>query len=131
MPQQRVTVATFDQAANAHLSKAQIEEEGIEAFIADENTVTMNWLFSNAVGGIKLQVNAADAEKAIEILRGRSAQIEDDDDLRCPACGSRNVVYEAFSRKLFLLSFLLLGAPLPFLRRRWHCRGCGHEWTVR
>ena len=43
-----------------------LEENGIWAFVADEHTVTMeSWSF---LVGIKVQVAATDAERAIELL---------------------------------------------------------------
>ena len=42
--------------------------EGITAFVADEHLVTMNWLYSNAVGGVRLRVLAEDVEPALPLL---------------------------------------------------------------
>jgi len=52
----------------ADLAKARLEAEGIPAFAADEYIVRFDWFYSNAVGGIRLQVAEPDAELAMEIL---------------------------------------------------------------
>jgi len=63
-----VTVATFDDMPSAHIALGRMHAEGIEAMLADENLVQTDWLYSIAVGGIKLQVDERDAEHASQIL---------------------------------------------------------------
>ena len=55
-----VTVKTFDNSMDAHLLKSRIESEGVRCFLFDDETVTMNPLFAQAIGGIKLKVNQRD-----------------------------------------------------------------------
>ena len=64
------TVATFDLAPKAELARNVLAAAGIPAVIADAEIVAMDWLISNAVGGIKLQVREEDAERAAEMLAG-------------------------------------------------------------
>jgi hypothetical protein len=49
-----------------------MEEEGISCWLKDENTVTLNPIWTQAVGGIKLMVAATQVERAREILRNVS-----------------------------------------------------------
>ncbi len=138
MTEELVTIATFSTAVEADLARARLESEGIECFLADEHTVTVNWLYSQAVGGVKLQVREADAQRAVEILKGTSTLAEDAEGReteetegakpRCPRCDSPDVHYERFSRRLAFLSWLVLSFPLPFLKRKWKCENCGYEW---
>ena len=96
----------------------------------------MNWLYSNAVGGVKLQVKELDVQRTIKILRQEPVSAdsvgdkvrEDDDKSRCPKCNSLDVDYEKFSRRLVFASWLLLGIPFPIQRRKWKCRKCGYQW---
>ena len=64
-----ITIASFSQPIEAHLTKTRLEADGIECFIFDEHIVRMNWLYSNAIGGVKLQVKEPDVERSIEILQ--------------------------------------------------------------
>src|SRR5262245_49182373 len=57
-----VTIATFDQPAQARLAKNALDEAGIQSMVSDENLVAMDWLLSNAVGGVKVQVWEEDAD---------------------------------------------------------------------
>jgi hypothetical protein len=63
-----ITVASTSHTYEAHLIKSKLESEGIPAFIKDEHVVTANWLYSLAVGGVKIQVAQRDVERAKEIL---------------------------------------------------------------
>ena len=133
-----ITIATFSQAIEAHVSKTKLESEGIECFIADENIVNMNWFYSNAVGGVKLQVKEADVKRAIEILHQKPISVDfvtdeaekEDEGLYCPKCNSSDVYYEKFSRRLVFTSWLILGIPFLFFKKKWICQKCGYEWKV-
>jgi len=63
-----VIIARYDGMPEAHIAMGRLEAEGIKAWLADEHLVQTDWLYSIAVGGIKLQVAADDAERAIKIL---------------------------------------------------------------
>ena len=53
---------------DAHIAMGRLAAEGIDAWLADEHLVQTDWLYSVAVGGIKLQVRPEDAEQARTIL---------------------------------------------------------------
>ena len=52
----------------AFVEKSVLEAAGVECFLQDDNVVRMDWLWSNALGGIKLIVREKDAEEAEKIL---------------------------------------------------------------
>ena len=59
------TIRTFENGMQAEMVRQLLENEGIRACVMDEN---MGSMFHVAVGGVKLMVDDADVEKAIEIL---------------------------------------------------------------
>jgi len=65
-----ITVASTSHTYEAHLIKTKLESEGIPAFIQDEHVVTANWLYSLAVGGVKVKVAQNDVERAKKVLDG-------------------------------------------------------------
>jgi hypothetical protein len=99
MEDQLVTVETYQFLPQAQAAKLQLEGNGITVFLADAETVNMDWLLGNAIGNIKLQVPAEQAEHALTILddmrekarERREAEEEEDDDerVRCLACGAK------------------------------------------
>jgi len=63
-----VTVLTVSYPQQLWIIKSRLEAEGIVCFAKDELTVQSNNLWSNAVGGVKLQVQREDVDRALEIL---------------------------------------------------------------
>jgi hypothetical protein len=64
-----VTVAHYPFRPAAEAARLSLDAEGIPTFLSDAEIVDMDWLLGNALGWIKLQVPAVDAERATEILR--------------------------------------------------------------
>jgi len=76
-----VTIARFDFLPQAEIVRGRLLAEGIDCRLADQHLVQTDWLYSIAVGGIKLQVEAKDAERAQAILnRDYSADLDPETD---------------------------------------------------
>ncbi|MDQ3109584.1 MAG: DUF2007 domain-containing protein [Bacteroidota bacterium] len=71
-----VTVAVFTYGHEAAIPKARLESEGILCFLKDEHTLMLQPFFSFNGGGIKLQVNAEDAEDALQVLKDMGYETE-------------------------------------------------------
>jgi hypothetical protein len=133
-----VTVASFSEPLQAHLASTKLEAEGIECCISDENIVGMYWLYSQAVGGVKLQVREKDVERARLMLQlpqeQKDAVVEKEEIQQkesgtcCPKCSSEEIEYEKYSKKAFYLTILFLGFPALFRKDRYGCNSCGHKW---
>ena len=63
-----ITIKTYTYPHEVYVERGKLESEGIQTFLKDEATVQVYNFYSNAVGGVKLQVFADDAERAIAIL---------------------------------------------------------------
>lgn len=130
------TIAVFDHVMEAEIAKGRLEAEGIEAFVQDENLVVQNWLYRNAIGGLRLQVAADDANRAAEILASMtfddqdlepdSSRIEDTD--FCPSCRSDEIEYVRPDKRSAYLSWLLVGFPILARPRQVRCSACSHSW---
>jgi hypothetical protein len=90
-----VTVETYRSLPEAEAARIHLAAEGISAFLADAETVNMDWLLGDAVGGIKLQVPAGVVERTARLLgevrRQRSERPEEPQDAEetvCLACGT-------------------------------------------
>lgn len=68
-----VTIATYTTPYEAQIAKGMLETNGIPAFAANEHFVGVNWLLSNAIGGVTLQVTETDAEQARALLAQENA----------------------------------------------------------
>lgn len=128
-----VTLRQFRDLPEALLAKSVLDSAGIECFLADENTIRMDWLWSNLLGGIKLWVTEENAATASELLGRESAEgfeTEDAEELeppRCPQCHSANVLFEELSKHAAYAT-VLLGVPIPLRHLGWKCHSCGHHW---
>jgi len=63
-----ITIATFLKVEDAHLLRMRLESRGIPAFLRDENTIQLDWLYSNALGGVRVDVADEDEDAAKAIL---------------------------------------------------------------
>jgi hypothetical protein len=72
-----ITIFTFEFAHEAPIVKGKLESEGILCFLKDELTAQVVPFYSNAIGGVKLQVIESDAPQAIEVLK-ESGYIKDE-----------------------------------------------------
>jgi hypothetical protein len=64
-----ITVLTFTQPSELYVIRARLESEGIESLVLNELSSQLRPFFSDAVGGIKLQVKEVDLDKTVEILK--------------------------------------------------------------
>ncbi len=135
-PDSLVTVRLFDDPVQAHLARCLLENAGLQAFVHDEHIVTLNRLFSHAVGGVKLKVPAADERVALEVLAEvdeRPFTNADDQPLACPQCHgkrlSRGPAMQGNARGWahMAVAFLFMAYPLA-LSHRYKCEDCGHTF---
>jgi phage gp36-like protein len=72
------TLAAFNKPIDAHLLIARLQGSGIAAYARDEYMVTIDWLASNAVGGVKVDVADEDYDRAVEVMSTCPATEPDD-----------------------------------------------------
>ena len=124
------TVANFSFPYEAQIAWAKLDSEGIPAFIADEHTINANWLYSNALGGVRLQVPAEFVEDASSILAEEYADdLEKEqgyDSLTCSKCGGANTEFQGTNKRGAFLAFLVIDFPLYPVKDKFKCRDCGH-----
>lgn len=129
-----ITVASFSQPVEAHLAKARLEADGITCIVSDEYLVRVDWLLSNAIGGVKLMVPVWEADHAKDILRPRprllvAAEPESDEEMICPRCHTDDVYFtRSYAHRAAAFFVILLGMVLPIRHRRWTCKQCGYSW---
>lgn len=127
-----VILAQYDNYVPAHLARGRLEEEGIRCWLQDENTVTTMPVWSHAIGGIKLMVVEAQAERARQILSDTNEAYKAS--IPCPACGSQNTEAINTPRKpvnLFTaIVSSLFGGYAVSVEKVQHCFDCGKEYVV-
>ena len=125
-----VLLNSYNNYIEAHIVKGVLEENDINCWLKDENTVTIDPILTNAVGGIKIMVAKAEAERAWEIL----SQLRKEQKLAvtCPQCGSNNIELVSTPRKainwLSAISTFFLGDYALTIEKVNHCFDCKHEF---
>jgi hypothetical protein len=128
-----IAIRRYRDIPAALLAKSILDSAGIENFLTDVNTVRMDWLWSNALGGVRLFVKDSDASAAEELLNQSfqdSFEVEGQERFtqpRCPVCQSFDVSYKGLHKRIAYAS-IILQVPIPLSRLGWRCASCGHMW---
>jgi hypothetical protein len=127
-----ILLKAYDNYVSAHIAMGRLKEDGINCWLKDENTVTIDPILTNAIGGIKLMVEKAQAQKAWDLLEAdRKEHLADN---RCPNCGSTNVELISTPRKAsnwasMLIGFFFTSYAMPVDKVN-HCFDCKHEFPA-
>lgn len=129
---QLITLTSFDNSFQAHLFRNYLAESGIEAYVFDENLVSINPLFNNLIGGIKVKVSLSDLGHAREILKEyNSASLTDEENetMVCPNCGSAELetnfkTASSTKSKLAMVISLFTGTYPLHLENGYYCKNC-------
>ncbi len=128
-----LTIRRFRDLPEALLAKGSLDSVGIDSFLEDENMVRIDWFISNLLGGIKLVVDAENAEAANEILNQPIPEnfdvegVGDYQQPHCPQCQSMDVSFEELDKPTAYGS-LFVSLPVPVRRKGWICHSCKHAW---
>jgi len=123
-----VTVKTFDSYFLANIILGRLQAEGVECYLKDETTVTMDPILTNAIGGIKIVVKKEDADAVTDIL-----QRYDEEYLNaatCPQCGEHQFTYIAkpgVTNFLTAVATTLFGSYALATDYVYQCGNCGYE----
>jgi len=124
-------IATFSFLHEAHIAKASLDAANIPAFLENEHTINMQWLYSNAIGGVRFSVPAEFEVEALELINSDfSDQVDQEfnsltkEKPICPSCGSSELVTYTIGKKPAFLVFLLFGFPLFFYKHGFKCKHC-------
>lgn len=142
-----VTVQIFTYPHEASIAQAKLESMGIDSFLKDENLVQVDPLYSNAIGGVKLQVWPDKAEEARNILieggfivvdkpkqKNKIEVLNTDqypDKTKCPYCESENIDTVVNPNILVVVFYFILGVILPIFKSWEKCYDCEKEWKYK
>ena len=129
-----VTVKTFDNTIDAHMLKSRLENEDIVCFLFDDETVAINPLYAQAIGGIKLKVNQEDISAVRKVLKDiseTSLTDEGGETILCPNCDSTKIntgfrSVSGWRGVVFAFVAFLSLTFSPFIKTRYYCNGCEH-----
>ncbi len=114
--QRFVVLRRFRDMPDAFLFGSVLDSAGIECYLADENTIRMDWFWCDFLGRIKLCVRKADAEGASSLLNEGVPEKFDVEGVgeylqpRCPVCQSLEVSFRGLNKAVDYTSWAGLGA---------------------
>ena len=139
---------SFEFTWEAELVRGLLESEGIQAFVFDTEHIRINWMLSNALGGVRVMVNRSDLDSANLVLANwRSGQYEqqlnpdpsniieassrpsiNSDSNHCQACGSdsNKPVYKTINKILFFIGMATTKGNITGSR----CQQCNHKESL-
>ena len=127
-----IVAQVYNNYIDANIILGRLQEEEINCWLKDENTVTITPMLTNAIGGIKLMVPEPQAERAFELLRKYRSEIQAL--IKCPRCGSANIEFVTTPRKTSNWLGVIIGIFFTSCAlspgKVYHCFDCGHEFEA-
>jgi DNA-directed RNA polymerase subunit RPC12/RpoP len=121
-----IQIRSFDNYINANLQLSMLKEEGIDCYLKDEYTVTVDPLLSNAIGGMKLMVDELQIQKAIDIIE--TAEKDFLHSIPCPHCGKHSLELIVKTRQPSgfwqKITFLLINGQAEEVKKYYQCSSC-------
>lgn len=122
-----VVIKTFNSYFSANILLTRLQSDGFECYLKDENTVTIDPLLSNAIGGIKLVAREENAMAIKAMLLQYDAGIMQA--AICPKCN--HSAFELLPKKSASNSvaavLTILGLSNPFKKDdEYVCSNCGY-----
>lgn len=125
------TIRTFDNYFLANILLTRLRHAGIECYLKDEYTVTIDPLLSNAIGGIKLIVKKTDESEARKMLQVFDNEYRNS--ITCPQCGSHDVLLvpkQSAENFITAIASWLFSAYAVSAENVYKCSICGYESKV-
>lgn len=118
-------IAAYTNSEQAYLLASRLESAGIAVEIRDAATLSLNWMYALAIGGIKVAVADEDVGDALEILH---IAADHEGFLKCPRCGSSESSVRVLSPSGAL--FLFANIPVPIDLQKADCRSCARSYGI-
>lgn len=123
-----VVIRTFQNYFQAHITLTRLKDAGIQCFLKDEFTVTVDPILSNAIGGIKLVVTNEDEADAIQLLHAFDEEFRKN--AVCPKCGSKTIELVPKQSTANIATAILtwiFGSYAISVKNVYRCSTCGYE----
>lgn len=124
-------IRSYDNYITANLELALLKHAGINCYIKDEYTITIDPLLSPALGGMKLMVEQKDFEKAVATLEESDRNYLQS--IPCPKCNETSLElvttvtqYNTWTGKI---KSLLINGQEQKVKKFYRCNNCFNEFT--
>jgi ribosomal protein S27AE len=123
-----ITLRSFDNYFLANITLTKLQDAAVECYLKDENTVTIDPILSNAIGGIKLVVKETDAADAKQLLQ----QFDEEylKSVKCPKCSATEITLvtkPGASNYITAIFTWLFSSYAVAAESIYQCGKCGYE----
>lgn len=125
-----VTIATFNEPAQAKHLKQRLQQAGLKADVHNEGQMQSVAFMARPQANAKVLVDEQDFEKA----QGLMVEWEPTDPqigtaIRCPNCQSPRIEYPQMTRRFFTPWLANLLFALKIFEKEFYCRDCQNTWS--
>lgn len=124
-------IASYSYPYEAQIAKSRLVSVGIPVYIENEHMVNTDWLYSNALGGVKLLVPEQFKKDALYLISHDFSQdVDSEFELntpKCPKCNSDEIEPFTKGKRSAFFMTLILGFPIAKHEHGYKCKNC-HEF---
>src|ERR1035438_10299639 len=124
-----VQLRSYDNYLNANMQLSMLKQEGINCYIKDEYTITIDPLLSPAIGGMKLMVDELQIGGAEEILKNADKAFLQT--IACPNCGQHALEHIVEIKNpsgiLQKIKFLVINGQEQEIKKYYQYTSCGFK----
>jgi transposase-like protein len=126
-----VTIATFNEPAQAKQLKTRFNEAGLQADVHNEAPLQQVGFMSKPQANAKVLVDDKDFERAQSLM----VEWEATDPviaaavIRCAQCGSSRIEYPQMTRKFLTPGLVILLCALKIVPKEFYCEDCHYTWN--
>jgi DNA-directed RNA polymerase subunit RPC12/RpoP len=127
-----IQLRSYDNYINANMQLSILKEEGINCYLKDEYTITIDPLLSPAIGGIKLMIDELQIDSAKQILEESDKEFLKT--IACPNCGVHALEFvvqiknaDGFFQKL---KFRIINGQEQQIKKYYQCTSCGFKFDA-
>lgn len=125
-----VQLRSFDNYIEANIVLSMLMSANINCHLKDEHLVTIDPFLSPAIGGMKLMVHHAHAERAWDLLDEAEEQYLKS--IPCPVCRTHALRAVSIAKqhkcKLAALVSMLLNGQSVEVKKIYKCDACGYDF---
>lgn len=126
-----IPIRAYDNYISANLEKALLQDAGINCYIKDEYTITIDPLLSPALGGMKLMVEETSLSTAINLLAQSDRMFLET--IPCPNCGQFTLEHieetTYFNNWIDKFKSLILNGQDKKVHQFYRCTSCNHTYN--
>ena len=125
-----VTIATFNEPAQAKHLKDRLQQAGVRADVHNEGHLQSVAFMAKPLANAKVMVDEKDFDAAHQLMIDWEASEPDlgASAIRCPQCQSPRIEYPQLTRKFLTPGLAGIFFALKIFQKEFYCQDCHFTW---